>query len=126
METCVAALRQNGDGLGCPANINCENGTNFLGISAEIESLEAILRKEPADSSQVGATNLETKMNFLPQVCPVLEVSWKRQKRSKHHLCRVNGNNEISFEKFTTLFFLFKCVLNLTPNEFFRVPKDRQ
>ena len=102
---CSAALRRFVASSGCPETIHSDNGSNFIGIRAEISQLQKIVKFEHEDSLQTVAAGLLINWAFIPAGAPHFGGLWESAiKRAKQHLRKVLSNKILSFEELTTLF----------------------
>lgn len=100
---------------GVPSSISSDNATNFVGANAELQRIQTFLR----DSNDNVVTELakqSIKWNFIPANSPHFGGLWESGIKSiKHHMRRIMGNTNYTFEQLTTLFAQIEACLNSRP-----------
>lgn len=108
----VMTLRRFISRRGKPTEIFCDNGRNFVAAAKEI-GIFLKQNKEPICdfASQQGIT-----FKFIPSYAPHFGGIWEAGvKSAKHHLKRVMGNSNLTFEEILTLFAQVEAILNSRP-----------
>ncbi|XP_031337238.1 uncharacterized protein LOC116166425 [Photinus pyralis] len=109
-ETFLAALRRFMARRGHCAHIYCDNGPNFVGASnllqAEIQTV-----MEEVGKKQEGTLGI--KWHFIPAATPHHGGLWEAGVKSvKHHLRRVIGEANLTYEELTTHIYQIEACLN--------------
>ncbi|XP_061717053.1 uncharacterized protein LOC133524913 [Cydia pomonella] len=97
---------------GKPANIYSDNGTSFVGAYNELSRF----LKSNCNSIAESASNVETNFHFLPAYAPHFGGLWEAGvKSTKHHLNRVLGNSNLTYEQLNTTLVRIEAILNSRP-----------
>ncbi|XP_063631344.1 uncharacterized protein LOC134802640 [Cydia splendana] len=97
---------------GKPANIYSDNGTSFVGAYNELSRF----LKSNCNSIAESASNEETYFHFLPAYAPHFGGLWEAGvKSTKHHLTRVLGNSNLTYEQLNTTLVRIEAILNSRP-----------
>lgn len=112
MEDFVLALRRFISRRGKPLEIFSDNGRNFVAAAKE---LGAFLKANNQSLSDF-ATQEGIKFSFIPAYSPHFGGIWESGiKCAKHHLTKVIGNSNLTFEEIQTLFTQVEAILNSRP-----------
>ncbi|KAL0829582.1 hypothetical protein ABMA28_003093 [Loxostege sticticalis] len=97
---------------GKPTEIFCDNGRNFVAAAKDIGNFIKQNNEPICDfASQQGIT-----FNFIPAYAPHFGGIYEAGvKSAKHHLKRVMGNSNLTFEEISTLFAQVEAILNSRP-----------
>ena len=97
---------------GKPAEIFCDNGRNFVAAAKELSNF---LKQNSEDLSDFASQD-GIKFIFSPCYAPHFGGIWEAGvKSAKHHIHRVVGNSNLTFEELTTLFAQVEAILNSRP-----------
>lgn len=97
---------------GKPTEIFCDNGRNFVAAAKEIGNFI----ENVCDPIFDFASHQGIKFRFIPTYAPHFGGIWEAGvKSAKHHLRRVMGNSNLTFEEITTLFAQVEAILNSRP-----------
>lgn len=108
----IAALHRFVSRRGKPAEIFCDNGRNFVGASREFAN---ILNSNNTRVTQYAADE-GIIFKFSPAYGPHFGGIWEAGVRSaKHHLVRVIGSKNFTFEELGTAFAQVEAILNSRP-----------
>lgn len=99
---------------GLPSAMYSDNGTTFVGADKELQSAYQSAIRDPDFQNKTACD--QVSWHFIPPSAPHFGGLWEAGVRSmKHHLCRVLGDNTLSFEEFTTLLCKIEACLNSRP-----------
>ncbi|XP_045763002.1 uncharacterized protein LOC123865810 [Maniola jurtina] len=108
----LLALKRFVSRRGKPAEIFSDNGRNFTGLMTEFSKFLA----NCADEIKEFAINNNIKFKFIPPYSPHFGGLWEAGVKScKHHIRRVVGNANFTFEEFSTVLAQVEAVLNSRP-----------
>lgn len=97
---------------GKPAEIMSDNGKNFVGAEKEFVSFIENNSKDINDF----ASNNNIKFSFIPPYAPHFGGLWEAGVKScKHHLRRVVGGTNLTYEEFSTVLAQTEAILNSRP-----------
>ncbi|XP_055714332.1 uncharacterized protein LOC129808575 [Phlebotomus papatasi] len=113
----IASLRRFISRRGRPAQILCDNATNFVGASRELKELELLLAsKDHQSKTQSYAVNQGIEFKFIPPRSPHFGGSWESAiKRIKYHLTRTVGNGFFTEEEMMTTLTQIEACINSRP-----------
>lgn len=114
-EAFLAALRRFVSRRGKPCKMHSDNGTNFVGASAELKRLAAFFNQNGSALTEI-LENEGISWCFIPPRGPHFGGLWEAGvKSAKSHLLRVAGNAILTYEQFYTLLVQIEAVLNSRP-----------
>ncbi|XP_052757236.1 uncharacterized protein LOC128202123 [Galleria mellonella] len=97
---------------GKPIEIFSDNGKVFVGSQKEL----SLFLNENATQIEDFTTNNGIKLRFIPPYAPHFGGLWEIGVRfCKHHIRRVVGNSNLTFEEFTTVLTQIEAILNSRP-----------
>lgn len=97
---------------GKPAEIFSDNGKNFVGLKTNFANFLKGCSKDIFDY----AVSQDIKFTFIPPYSPHFGGLWESGVRScKHHLRRVVGNANFTFEEYSTVLTQIEAILNSRP-----------
>ena len=97
---------------GKPAQMFSDNGTNFIGVMKEVK----LMFKEHSHQIIDQLANDDIQFNFIPPYAPHFGGLWEAGVKScKHHLRRVMGTANLTYEEFGTVLSQIEAVLNSRP-----------
>ena len=97
---------------GKPAEIMSDNGRNFVGAEKEFVTFIKNNSKDVNDF----ASNNNIKFSFIPPYAPHFGGLWEAGVKScKHHLRRVVGGINLTYEEFSTVLAQTEAILNSRP-----------
>lgn len=113
-EAFLAAFARFTNRRGCVESIRSDNGTNFEGASNEFDAIIADQWQEAADSGVMRNDGITWHFNppYAPHMGGIHEAAVKS---AKHHLRRVVGTQQLTFEEFATLLTHVEACLNSRP-----------
>ncbi|XP_047527076.1 uncharacterized protein LOC125064193 [Vanessa atalanta] len=108
----VMTLRRFVARRGKPLEIYSDNGRNFVAVAKEIGSF---LKENQNSLSEYAATE-NIKFHFIPTYASHFGGYWEGGiKSAKHHIKRVMGNLNLTYEELSTLFAQVEAILNSRP-----------
>lgn len=108
----ILSLRRFISRRGKPKTIYCDNGTNFVGASNELQRM----LKASHDPVNEFACSNGIEFKFNPAYSPNFGGIWESGvKAAKYHLKRIVGSSNLTFEELTTLFTQIEAILNSRP-----------
>ncbi|XP_030747104.1 uncharacterized protein LOC115875730 [Sitophilus oryzae] len=108
----IQALRRFASRRGKPIKIVSDNGTTFVGAYRELGNFLKSNRNNLVNASALGQIN----WSFIPPYSPHFGGLWEAGVKSvKHHLKRVLGNTQLTFEEFLTILCQIEGILNSRP-----------
>lgn len=108
----LLALKRFMSRRGKPAVIFSDNGKNFVGAMKELTQF----LKNNGDSIIEVLANDNIKIKFIPPYSPHFGGLWEAGVKScKHHIRRVIGNANLTYEEFSTILAQIEAVLNSRP-----------
>lgn len=113
----TAALRRFIARRGLPSNIYSDNGSNFKGAFNELSELYAFIQN-PSTNSQIHASMSEQNVNwhFIPPYTPHQGGLWESHvKIVKRNLLHAMGNQQFTFEEFSTALTVIEACVNSRP-----------
>lgn len=111
-ESFLAALNRFISRRGKPINIYSDNGTNFVGASKVIGDFI----KNNSNYIAMTAADQSITFNFIPAYAPHFGGLWESGVKSiKHHLRRVLGLANLTYEELYTLLVQIEGILNSRP-----------
>ncbi|XP_049873592.1 uncharacterized protein LOC126373008 isoform X4 [Pectinophora gossypiella] len=108
----IACLKRFISRRGKPHYIYCDNAKNFVGAKNELgRMLRSSLRSVYEYTANEGI-----KFTFNPPYSPTFGGLWEAGvKSAKHHVKRIVGNANLTFEELSTLFTQIEAILNSRP-----------
>ncbi|XP_049878088.1 uncharacterized protein LOC126375230 isoform X6 [Pectinophora gossypiella] len=108
----IACLKRFISRRGKPHYIHCDNAKNFVGAKNELgRMLRSSLRSVYEYTANEGI-----KFTFNPPYSPTFGGLWEAGvKSAKHHVKRIVGNANLTFEELSTLFTQIEAILNSRP-----------
>lgn len=95
-----------------PCLICCDNATNFLGASNELNNFLLVNK----DKLTEFCANEGMKFAFIPPYAPNFGGLWEAGvKSAKFHLKRILGNRHLTYEELSTVFCQVEAILNSRP-----------
>ncbi|XP_066258820.1 uncharacterized protein [Euwallacea similis] len=114
-ESFLLAFRRFVARRGRPSHVYSDNGTNFVGANRELSELGSFLIKESRNLVDSCARE-GVQWHFIPAQSPHFGGLWEAGVKSvKHHLKRVAGNANLTFEQLITLLAQIEAILNSRP-----------
>ncbi|XP_066157588.1 uncharacterized protein [Euwallacea fornicatus] len=114
-ESFLLAFRRFVARRGRPSHVYSDNGTNFVGANRELAELGHFLIKESSKLANSYAQE-GVQWHFIPPQSPHFGGLWEAGVKSvKHHLKRVAGNANLTFEHLITLLAQIESILNSRP-----------
>ncbi|XP_066260793.1 uncharacterized protein [Euwallacea similis] len=114
-ESFLLAFRRFVARRGRPSHVYSDNGTNFVGANWELSELGSFLIKESRNLVDSCARE-GVQWHFIPAQSPHFGGLWEAGVKSvKHHLKRVAGNANLTFEQLITLLAQIEAILNSRP-----------
>ncbi|XP_045778928.1 uncharacterized protein LOC123876677 isoform X1 [Maniola jurtina] len=111
-EAYILTLRRFIGRRGRPLEIYSDNGRNFVATATELSNF---LRDAPNLVSDFSATE-QIKFHFIPAYAPNFGGYWEAGiKSAKHHLKRVIGSSNLTYEELSTLLAQVEAILNSRP-----------
>lgn len=111
-EAFVLALRRFISRRGKPLEIFSDNGRNFTAAAKDIGDF---LGQNSSLLSEYAA-NENFKFTFIPAYAPHFGGLWEAGiKSAKHHIKRILGNTNLTYEELSTLFAQVEAILNSRP-----------
>lgn len=113
-EAFLAAFARFTNRRGLVESIRSDNATNFEGASNEFDAIIADQWQEAADSHSLRNDGITWHFNppYAPHMGGIHEAAVKS---AKHHLRRVVGTQQLTFEEFATLLTHVEACLNSRP-----------
>ncbi|XP_011860282.1 PREDICTED: uncharacterized protein LOC105557612 [Vollenhovia emeryi] len=115
----LAALRRFVARRGIPEHIYSDNGTNFIGLTAnnQLKKLYALFNSnEHIKLVNKYANESCISWHFIPPLAPHFGGFWESTvKLFKHHFKRVVGDTLFKFEELNTFTVEIECILNSRP-----------
>lgn len=112
-EAFIAALSRLSSRRGRVHELYSDNGTTFHGADKEIANAVSSWKSLPSNSI---FQSLYIEWTFIPPVAPHQGGLWEAAvKSAKHHLRRVVGDQQLTFEEFYTVLAQFEACLNSRP-----------
>lgn len=112
-EAFIAALSRLSSRRGRVHELYSDNGTTFHGADKEIANAVSSWKSLPSNSI---FQSLYIKWTFIPPVAPHQGGLWEAAvKSAKHHLRRVVGDQQLTFEEFYTVLAQVEACLNSRP-----------
>lgn len=100
---------------GKPTRILSDNGTNFIGAKGKLKELSKFLRSKEKTITDLAICE-DINWSFSPSYSAHFGGLWERAIRSaKHHLRRIIGKVNLTFEEFCTILCQIEAVLNSRP-----------
>ncbi|XP_055701660.1 uncharacterized protein LOC129800941 [Phlebotomus papatasi] len=117
LEAFLAAMRRFTARRGIPSHIYCDNATNFVGGSRELDQLKQQFTSEQGQNTLINTTaEMGIKFHFIPPASPTFGGSWESGvKLFKTHFRRVAGNASLTQEQMNTLVTQIEGILNSRP-----------
>lgn len=102
---------------GNPSVIYSDNATNFLGAGNQLKELYDFFRnKTSSDAIENFLASNEIQWKLIPPRSPHWGGIWEAAiKSAKHHLYRVVGETQLTFEEFSTALASVEGILNSRP-----------
>lgn len=102
---------------GNPKIIYSDNATNFVGSCNQLKAVYDFLRKtETSEAIQNFLASSEITWKFIPPRSPHHGGIWEAAiKSTKYHLIRLLGNQNLSYEEFSTTLTQIEAILNSRP-----------
>ncbi|XP_066256304.1 uncharacterized protein [Euwallacea similis] len=114
-ESFLLAFRRFVARRGRPSHVYSDNGTNFVGANRELSELGSFLIKE-SRNLVYSCSREGVQWHFIPAQSPHFGGLWEAGVKSvKHHLKRVAGNANLTFEQLITLLAQIEAILNSRP-----------
>lgn len=108
----ILALKRFISRRGKPTAIYSDNGKNFVGAAKELSAFLSSNKKQISEF----AANDSIEFHFIPPYSPHFGGLWESGIRScKHHLRRIVGNANLTFEEMSTVLTQIEAVLNSRP-----------
>lgn len=108
----ILALKRFISRRGKPVQIFSDNGKNFVGAVKELSNF----LQDSASPIVDYASNNGIKFSFIPLYSPHYGGLWEAGVKScKHHMTRVIGNANLTYEEFSTVLVQIEAVLNSRP-----------
>ncbi|XP_058817033.1 uncharacterized protein LOC131680334 [Topomyia yanbarensis] len=116
-EVFIAALRRFCARRGYPLNIYCDNATNFVGASRELQELRQLFHSQQHKLAVAGeTTRLGITFHFIPPRSPSFGGLWEAcVKSTKHILNRVTLDVLLTQEEMSTTVAQIGACLNSRP-----------
>ncbi|XP_049301625.1 uncharacterized protein LOC125775149 [Anopheles funestus] len=113
----LAALRRFISRRGLPGRIFSDNATNFIGARNELEDLANMFSNEANAQTIINECNSHgIQWSFIPPRSPHFGGIWEAGvKQVKHHLIRVVGGHQLSYEELYTTLTQIEAVFNSRP-----------
>ncbi|XP_055701637.1 uncharacterized protein LOC129800919 [Phlebotomus papatasi] len=102
---------------GMPQHIYCDNATNFVGASRELEDLKKLFFSEQHQNSVINAASDQgIRFHFIPPASPSFGGSWEScVKLFKTHFRRVAGDTKLTQEQMVTVIAQIEAIINSRP-----------
>ncbi|XP_050313663.1 uncharacterized protein LOC126748451 [Anthonomus grandis grandis] len=102
---------------GLPTTIFSDHGTNFLGANNQIRELYSMLSSKATQNDIHNfSSSYEIQWKFSPPQSPHWGGLWEAAiKSTKHHIKRVIGDQQLTFEEFATILTQIEAILNSRP-----------
>ncbi|XP_047040800.1 uncharacterized protein LOC124645101 [Helicoverpa zea] len=108
----ILALKRFISRRGKPAEIMSDNATNFVGAEREFVSF---IENNSSDIDDFTSNN-NIKFSFIPPYAPHFGGLWEAGVKScKHHLRRVIGSANLTYEELSTVLAQIEAILNSRP-----------
>jgi len=112
----IATLRRFVGRRGCPQRIVCDNATNFVGASKEIDEMRQIIVENANKINDEFCIPNRIEWKFIPPAAPHMGGLWEAGIKScKFHLKRVIGLSLLTFEELATVLIQIEACLNSRP-----------
>ncbi|XP_055614820.1 uncharacterized protein LOC129761138 [Toxorhynchites rutilus septentrionalis] len=113
----LAALRRFSSRRGLPKKILSDNATNFVGAQNELEELGRLFEDQQQTKKITEyCRNEGIEWSFIPPRSPHFGGIWEAGvKQVKHHLTRIVGGRQLSYEELYTVLTQIEAVLNSRP-----------
>lgn len=115
-EAFLAALKRFIARRGKVCNLYSDNGTNFVGANRELKELYLLARSDEHNNRlTTKLANKGINWRFIPARSPYFGLWEAAVKATKHHLKRVAGDANLTFEELTTLSTQIHAILYSRP-----------
>ena len=95
-----------------PTLLCCDNATNFLGASNELNKFILVNKDEIVKF----CSEESMKFSFIPPYAPNFGGLWEAGvKSAKYHIKRILGDRHLTYEELSTLFVQVEAILNSRP-----------
>ena len=116
-EAFLAALKRFVSRRGLPTDIYSDNGGNFRGAANDLGNLYQLLKTDEwQDSLRAFFLENHISWHFIPERAPHFGGLWEAAvKSAKYHLKRVVGEQNLTYEEFSTITAQVEACLNSRP-----------
>lgn len=113
----LAALERFTSRRGIPSDIYSDRGSNFIGAANYLTELKQWFRSHDTTTELANyATNHHIAWHFNPPLSPHMGGIWEAGVKSvKGHLYKVIGQQVLTYEEISTLFYKIEAILNSRP-----------